>query len=343
MLRQLCLLMAALPGIEAQQVAAPTPEQVGAVRGEHKSGYNITNSFEFGYRWSLVGGDLGEYRSDVNYRNGLRLLSSGFSMDSKDEHGRYFDQILLNTLGIGNDPYQSAVLRVQKNGLYRYDMTWRLNDYYNPGLTIAGGLHRMDTVRRLQDHEVLLLPQSKFRVRAGYSRNTQDGPALATAQEFDINSVALPVFMNVRRQWNEYRVGADVDFAGFKFTVLRRWDFFKEDTPYNGFGVVSGPGIGVASDPTVLQTFSRSAPVHGRNPGWLGNLLASHKHWAVNARGSYLRGHNDFALGEAATGLNRFGGAANRQIVVQGDADRPFGAGDFNLGVYPTSRLTIVT
>ena len=25
------------------------------------------------------------------------------------------------------------MLRIQKNGLYRYDMSWRLNDYYNPG------------------------------------------------------------------------------------------------------------------------------------------------------------------------------------------------------------------
>ena len=52
-----------------------------------------------------------------------------------DGHGRYFDEIVLNTLGLGNDPYQSAVLRVQKNSLYHYDMLWRLNDYYNPGLT----------------------------------------------------------------------------------------------------------------------------------------------------------------------------------------------------------------
>src|SRR6185437_8926443 len=83
-------------------------------------------------------------------------------------------------------------------------------------------------------------------------------------------------------------------------------------------------------------------PVHGRNPGWLGAMLANHKRWGVNARVSYMRGHNDFALGEAASGIGRFGGEANRQILVSGDADRPFIAGDFNLSVYPTSRLTIV-
>src|SRR3974390_2942023 len=134
-MRTYWILLAACGALAAQQVVAPTPEQVGSARGENAGNYNITNSFELGYRWVLVGGDDGMYRSTVNYRNGIRLLGSSFSMDSKDGHGHYFDQILLNTLGLGNDPYQSAILRVQKNGLYRYDMHWRQNDYTNPGLT----------------------------------------------------------------------------------------------------------------------------------------------------------------------------------------------------------------
>jgi len=339
------IFFAATVALSAQQVAAPTPETVGPARGENHGNYNITNSFETGYRFSLVGGNLGEYRSDVNYRNGLRLLGSGLSIDSKDGHGHYFDQILLNTIGLGNDPYQSAILRIQKNRMYRYDMTWRLSDYYNPGLTVAGGLHRMDTVRRTQDHEILLFPQSAFRVRAGYSRNTQDGPTLATSLELDnigANSSGLPVFADLRREWNEYRLGADVDVAGFKLTVLRRWDFFKEDTPYSAFPGSSAASVGLANDLTALQQFTKAAPVHGRNPGWLGNVMANHKRWAVNARMSYLNGHNNFALSEFASGLGRFGGAANRQILVQGSAARPMVAGDFNFSAQPSSRLTVV-
>src|SRR5438105_1445262 len=100
-----------------QQVVAPTPEPIGSPRGKDSGGYNITNSFETGYRFSLIDGDLGKYRSDVNYRNGIRLLGSSLSVDSKDGHGHLFDHILLNTLGLGNDPYQSASLRVEKNSL----------------------------------------------------------------------------------------------------------------------------------------------------------------------------------------------------------------------------------
>src|SRR5262249_13420321 len=242
----------------------------------------------------------------------------------------------------GNDPYEYAIPRIQKNGLYRYDLTWRENQYFNPGLAVAGGLHQMDTVRRLQDQEILLFPQSHYRLRFGDSRNVQDGPPLSTSEKFDNNSTGLPIFAGIRRTWNEYRIGGDAEWRGFRFTVLRRWDYYKEDTPYRAFGVVSAASVGAANDLTVLQTFNRSAPVHGRNPGWLGNLTGAHKHWAMNARISYTDGHNAFALAETATGLNRFGSATNRQIAVLGSADRPFVAGDFNLSIFPTNKLTVV-
>ena len=341
---RLWILLAATATLSAQQVVAPTPETAGTARGENHGNYNISNSFELGYRWSLIGGSLGEYRSDVNYGNGVRLLGSSFSIDSKDGHGRYFDQILLNTIGLGNDPYQSATLRVQKNGLYRYDMNWRLNDYYNPALTVAGGLHRMDTERRMQDHDFTLFPQAKFRMRAGYSRNVQDGPALSTSLELDnnsANSAGLPVFSDLRRLWNEYRLGADMDVFGFKLTLLRRWDFFKEDTPYRLFAGSSAASLGLAGDLTEIQQFAKAAPVHGRNPGWLATLMTNRRRWAVNARISYTEGHNNFALGESASGVSRFGGAATRQIAVLGNADRPMVAGDLNFVVQPTGRLTV--
>jgi len=335
----LAIALAAIGILQAQQVVAPTTEQVGTARGDSMDGYNITQSFELGYRFKEVGGDEGMYRSVDDIGNGLRLLSSGLSVYSKDGHGHYFDEIVLNTIGLGNDNYQAAILRVQKNGLYRYDMTWRLNAYYNPGLDVAGGLHLQDTIRRIQDHDLTLLPQSKVRFRLGYSRNTENGPALSTAQEFNLSGSGLPVFTNVRRQWNEYRIGADADVAGFKLTLTRRWDFFKDDTPYTAAGVEA---VGTSTDQTVLQQFQRSAPIHGANPGWFGNLFTRRKLWGVNARMTYVSGHNDFALDESAAGIGQFGSPATRQIVVGGDAHRPDLAGDFSLSLFPTERLTVV-
>ncbi len=341
-MRKVCLSVvfaaAGLGTLNAQQVVAPTPAQVGPPRGENTGDYNITQSFETGYRFSEAFGNIGEYRSDVNYGNGIRLLGSNLTVNSKDGHGHFFDEILLNTIGLGNDPYQSANLRIRKNGLYQYNLTWRLDDYFNPGLTVAGGTHLMDTVRRLQDHDLTLLPQSKVRFHLGYSRNTEDGPALSTAQEFNLNGEGLPIFSNVKRQWNEYRMGLDGEFAGFHFNLLHRWEYYKDDTPYTSAGVEGATNI---NDQTVLQQFNRSQALHGRSPAWLGNLFTRRKRWGVNARATYVKGVGDFALDEIAGGIGQSGAPATRQIALAGEAERPQFIGDLNLSLFPTSRLTI--
>ncbi len=334
----LYLFFAILGSAGAQQVVAPTPEQVGPPRGDNVGNYNITQSFETGYRFSEVSGDIGEYRSVVNYGNGIRLLGSGLSINSKDGHGKWFDEVLLNTIGLGNDPYQSATLRVAKNGLYQYNMTWRLDDYYNPALTVSGGQHLMDTTRTLQDHDLTLLPQGKIRFHLGYSRNSLDGPALSTAQEFSAGGEAFPVFENVKQLFNEYRLGVDGELGGFHFTILHRWENYKDDTPYTSAGQFAALN---PNDSTVLQQFTRPQRLHGNSPTWMGNVFTHRKLWGLNARATYTKGTGNFALNEFAGGIGQFGSPATRQIAVGGDAVRPDFIGDLNLNLFPTNRLTV--
>ena len=155
----------------AQPTVAPTDAPRSRGEGRISTATTSRTLSKSGYRWRDVNGNLGKYRSDVNFGNGLRLLGSNLSVYSTEGHGKYFDELVLNTQGLGNDPYQFSSFRVQKNRLYRYDFLWRENAYYNPALPIAGGQHFMDTSRRLQDHQIVLLPQSSFRIFAGYSRN----------------------------------------------------------------------------------------------------------------------------------------------------------------------------
>ena len=341
MRRKIPILMAMAAGtLAAQQVVAPTPEQVGSARGQDVGDYNITNSFEFGYRFATVYGNDGLFRSDINFGNGLRLLGSTLTVDSKDGHGRYFDELLLTTLGLGNDPYESVMLRIRKNRLYRYDMMWRENQFYDPGVVISGGEHLMNTTRLLQDHDLTILPDNtRVQFDVGYSRNTLTGPGLASAEEFDTSSTAFPAFTNIRQQYNDYRAGATLHLAGFTFLVRRTWEYFKQDTVDS----LSAPeGSTEPGDPSVVQTFARTQPFHGSNGAWLGTLFTNRKHWAVNARANYASGKGDFALNEMAAGVNRFGAAANREIVVDGDAQRPTLSSDFNLSIFPTDNFTIV-
>lgn len=314
-----------------QDTVAPTvDEKTGPPRGENKGDYNIVQQWELGYRFATLGGNQDKYRSDVNYRDGIRLLNSNLTVNSKTGHGRWFDEILLSTQGLGNDPYESATFRVQKNRFYRYDLLWRQNDYFNPALTVASGQHLETTRHRWQDHDLTLFPQSHFRVRAGYSRVTLTGPALTTEQEFDSRSDVFALFRNSRQQFNEYRLGGDGEWKGFRFTVQRRFEYFKEDTVDSSFGV------------TALTTFQRAQPYRGKTPGWMGNLYGEHGAIALNARFTYAGGRGDFVQNETAIGTDRFGAAQNRQIIVKGNGDRPVTTGDFNVTLFPGKRFSII-
>ena len=324
----------------AQPVVAPTNEPTGPVRGKTVfEDYNVTQYFETGYRFRSVDGNEGKYRSDVNFSNGIRLLGSQFSMYSKAGHGKYFDELVISTQGLGNDPYEFASLRIQKNKLYRYDMTWRSNEYFNPGLTISNGQHLMDTNRKLQDHDLTLLPQSKIRFFLGYSRNTQTGPALSTTQLFDSRGDEFPLFENIRRMRNEYRIGNEIEFFGIKLNWMHGWENFKEDSAYASNGLNPGNNT---SDLTTLTSFKRAEPNHGNTPYWRVNLISDRQKWyAVNGRFTHSGGSSNFVFDQTANGTDRFGSGANRQVILFGNARRPVTTGNLTVSIFASSKWTI--
>ncbi len=324
----------------AQPTVAPTPEVVGPPRGDNLDGYNIVNSFELGYRFFTPGGNLDTYRSTVNFGNGIRLLGSSLTINSREGHGHFFDDLSLTTQGLGNDPYQSAALRIAKNGLYRYDLLWRENSYFNPGLRTGGqlGQHLLDTSYTTQDQDFTLFPQSNFKFFLGYSRSNQEGPALSTIQLFDNRGDEFPLFENVRRVTNEYRVGSELTLMGIRVNWMHGWQDFKEDTPYS-----SGPQPGNnPKDNTTLTSFQRREPFHGTSPYWRVGLFRDKSRFSINGRFTYAAGRRNFVLNDSAFGTGRFGAAQSQQVITFGNADRPVATGNLTVGFYPTSKLTIV-
>ncbi len=322
-----------------QPVVAPSPEPVGSARGTEIGNYNVRESFETGYRFANIDGNRGKYRSDVNFRNGVRLLGSSLAVYSKDGKGRLFDELLLNTQGLGNDPYQFTSLKLEKNRRYRYEMTWRLNDYFNPGLTVAFGQHAQNLQRRLQDHQLTLSPFRWLDFYGGFSANIQNGPALSTANFFDSRGQIFPLFQDVTRRQNEYRVGGQLKLTGWKFFWQRGWEQFREDTRE----FVTSPAAGL--DPNVsavgLSAFRRDNPYTGSTPHWRLNLLSEKFDWfSVSARFTHSDGQRNFIFDEVANATNR-GQARNLQLLVFGDARRPVTSANLTFSLFPTERLTL--
>jgi len=287
--------------------------------------YTVSSSFETGYRFQTVSGNDAEYRSTVNFGNGIKLLDNSFTMNSKDGHGRWFDEILLTTRGLGGDPYESAAFRVQKNRWYRYDLLWRRNDYYNPGLTTGGatGAQLLNTGYDSQNHDLTILPQSKIQIFLGYTRDSQSGAGISTVPGLDATAV-YSVFVNVRRLRSEYRVGNEIRLHGFRLTWTHGWEDFKDD--------------GGAT----LNSFSRTEPYHGTSPYWRVGLFYERGWFAVNGRFSYTAGQRGYLLDESTAGFNLAGAAANRQVAAYGTAQRPVAAGNLTISAQPASKLAVV-
>jgi hypothetical protein len=316
----------------AQQTVAPTPEPVGPPRGDNTAEYNIVNSIETGYRWSSIGGNEDEYKSQVNYDSGVRLLGSSLSINSRDGHGRFFDEILLNTQGLGNDPYESAVVRIQKNRLYRFDMTWRLNDYVNPGLVSAGQSsgNLRDTRYTTQDDDLTLFPQSKVKFFLGYSRGVQEGPAFTSVGGFFAPTLDTTGVSTVRDARNEYRIGNEVQFLGIRLNWIRGWEDFKED-----FRVFP------QSDTGTLLPAQLTNPYHGTSPYWRVALFTDKKWFSVNGRFTYTNSQRAFV----STQSGLIGGAppilGGLQVVTMGTGHRPVATGNLTFTLSPTSKLSV--
>jgi hypothetical protein len=240
------LFVSLLPAARAQQ----EEEQKGIDQGN----YNIKQSIEFGGRFTSVSGNFQVYDTFVNLQQGPRLIGFTTEMRSLDHHATVFDRLYFNNFGYGGDPNTVSRLRVSKNKSYGFDALFRKDvnfwDYslqanplnpttpftngplgYGPPTCTACALavspHLFNTRRRLGDYSLLVLPDSKIRFRAGYSRNIVDGPGLSSIHE----GTEQFLFENYKTTVNTYRLG--VDFRLLPRTSIsydQIWNYYKGDT-----------------------------------------------------------------------------------------------------------------
>jgi len=356
----------------AQPVAAPSPDRPGAEQGVDVGAYNWSNWFEFGYRFSQVGGDENLFRSTENYGNGVRLFGSSITAHSKTGHGFLFDSLSFTTQGLGGDAYGTARLRVEKNERYVYEASWRESDYLNASLDNAESGTLKNTRHTMQDHDLNIRLKDWAHLKLGYSRNRENGPEY-TNYELYIGGLArsvLPIDRNARRDWNEYRLGAQFDFLGFRFNLQHQWDYAKDDSSYaslvpgqpyplaNLLNQPYQPSLPVTY-PTLATAYWRSAPMHIRTPGWFANLAKNTKLFAMNVRGAYNKSDQTSDYDEVETGaravatvLPPYAGAVacsncgagapgTAATFSAGTARQAFTSGDLTLSFFPTDRLTI--
>ncbi len=92
----------------------------------------------------------------------------------------------------------------------------------NPAVPLANSAHAYDLVRRMQDYDVTLLPQSRVRFRLGFSHDRDEGPGF-----FTTDSGTVPDFPETYSYTtNAYHAG--VDFRLLPRTTISYDQFFTD-------------------------------------------------------------------------------------------------------------------
>lgn len=230
----LCMTLLVLPALGQ---GADQPSE-----GINSGNYNVRQSAEFGGRIADFDGNQGTYNSFVNLYSGPRLLDYSLEVRSLNHAGSLFDNLTINTFGYGGDPNALTRIRASKNkwynftALFRYDRnSWDYDLLANPlnplvsspSIQIGRSPHTFQTTRRIGDYDLTLFPQSRVRVRLGFSRTTAKGLSFSTVHE----GTEAPLNQNWETTQNSFRMG--VDFRMLPHTSIsydQFLNFYKGDT-----------------------------------------------------------------------------------------------------------------
>ena len=197
---------AAILGLTAGTAVAQIPIFVSHQTAP--DGYTLHESIDLGGHVANIYGSSAMYDTLVNQQSGPRILGETFELRALPHtKNTLVDHLKAFTSGLGGDPNNVAKWDVSKGKLYDFSGLFRRDRQYfdynllgNPNLPpgqsipigpaaaptgsyawpqVTQSPFMFNTVRRMTDTKLTLLPLSKVTFRAGYSKNVFQGPSLS--------------------------------------------------------------------------------------------------------------------------------------------------------------------
>ena len=240
-------------------VAKPGERQEAPRTGRIMGDYSVTSSLEVGYRTVDTSGSRDKYLSDINVRDGFRVLDYSFDSRSINGHGLLYDFMRGEVSNAGGDQSQSFSLRADKTRAYKFDASVRRFNYFRVLPNYLNNWHSIDTRQQISDFGLKLFPQRKVRVNLGYNRSMATGFAQSTI------TAERDVFVNPgNRRWesNDFRLGVDVTHRGWDFFAEQMYRNFRWDSTVKS-AAGSNPGF-FPTDLSTLTLFNRDEPTRSR-------------------------------------------------------------------------------
>lgn len=243
-------------GMTAGMAAAqnPAPETHMSV----PQGYALHESVDMGGHIANIYGSGAMYNTLVNQRSGPRVSGESFELRKLDSNKKSgpVDELTAFTSGFGGDPNNVARLTFSKGKLYDFTGLFRRDRQYfdydllgNPNIpsgqsiAVSGSTtpyswsqvsqspFAFNTVRRMTDTNLTVLPLAKVSLRLGYSQNIFQGPSQTPGGYFGVLSNDILLQEYQRNSTDSFLVAIDwKPVQGTKLTYEEQMDHYKGDS-----------------------------------------------------------------------------------------------------------------
>ncbi|WP_182276716.1 hypothetical protein [Granulicella sp. 5B5] len=251
-------------------------------KGVVKDGYTIHQTTELGGHIAEQAGSAAMYDTLVNLQTGPRVLGQTYEMHAlPGTKHPLFDTLFAASNGYGGDPNNFVTLRISKGKLYDFQGLFRRDRQYmdydlfdNPlvpaGVTSNGytfpqvenSPHLFNTVRRMTDVNLTLLPLSKVSFRAGYSQNLSEGPSYSSIHM----GTEAQLLQNWRNNTDSWTGAVDwKPIARTQLTFEEHISHYKGDTNWRLAGLnlqlSNGTPVSIGFDNTSVPSCTGGAPI----------------------------------------------------------------------------------
>lgn len=250
--------------VTAAVAVAQTPADQVAAPGANMSvpsGYSVHSSVDAGGRISSLAGSGSMYDTLVNLQSGPRLLGQTFEMRALEGNKHpLLDNLSAFSTGYGGDPYSFSKMDVSKSKYYEFSGIFRRDRQYfdydllgNPnipaGQTIAIGTSGakyvwpqvndspflFNTVRRMTDTSLTLMPLATVTYRFGYSHNVMQGPTISPSGYQVAGSYSLLLQEYQRNSTDDFFGALDwKPVQGTKLSFEEQVDHYKGNSYFTG-------------------------------------------------------------------------------------------------------------
>lgn len=201
--------VAGLVLVFSMAVSLQAEENTGSFFGRLKMGYRIVDT----------SGAETKYKEDINLNPGgyLNTFALHYSPDSFLKE--IFDSLDVNLYNLGNEPFQTFNLSLQKFGKYKFKWDRRKSTYFYADQAEASPGHLYDMHRfnfdRVMDRGTFIVTLSKnVKVYADYSRYSKIGNSTTTQ---DINRIEFEVDKPIEENMRDITLGVDFHINRYTF------------------------------------------------------------------------------------------------------------------------------